>query len=345
MKWLVRPGLRMALVMCFMTFLLAVMVWINVSRPRIVVLHALSAQAAWTQDIQQGLQARLLSNRLPVVVEHTHMNLDLLSRNADITRVSEDIRRRMTRTPPDVLIAVDDEANAWVARHFTTQKKPQIVYAGVMMPPSHYGYEADSGIVGLQEQLPLHGISEFLSHAFPGQSKRVAILGASTLTGSIEMAQALDHDWKPHKIVAHASVHHFQDWKAFVAGPGLHADILIVLSTDTVRSVHDDQTMTDEAEVIAWTESHANPLPVGVRDAYVRKGGGLAISTPAYELGANAMELALGRIGNTAGSSARLALQPLAYDVSIRQSVLDQRQLAIPSIYVQAARMGHKFIP
>lgn len=189
------------------------------------------------------------------------------------------------------------------------------------------------------------GISDLLAHLFPGQGLRLSIVGASDLTGSLEMTQALDHDWQPHRIVAHASVHHFEEWKAFLAGPVQQAEVLIVLSTDTLRAAHDGLSVQPEAEVIAWTESHASALPVGVREAYVRHGGGLALSTPAHELGASAMDLALARTGKARDQVTTMAPQSQAYDVSIRQSVLERRGLVMPSIYVQAARKGKTLMP
>jgi hypothetical protein len=345
MKRLAMPGLRLGLTVSFLLCLFAVLILINLSKPRIVVVHSLSQQAAWTQDLQQGLQARLSKNRLPVVVEHEFLNLDLLSSSADVDRVSDDIRQRIARHTPDVLIAVDDEANDRVARHFVARPSPQIVYTGLLMPPLHYGYGPESGIVGVRERLPLQGISDLLAHLFPGQGLRLAILGASDLTGSLEMAQALGHDWKPHRIVAHGSVYHFEEWKAFLAGPAQQAEVLIVLSTDTLRAAHDGPSMQPEADMIAWTESHASALPVGVREAYVRKGGGLALSTPAHELGASAMDLALARIGKAKDPPSTLAPESLAYDVSIRQSALDRRGLVMPSIYMQAARKGKTLMP
>lgn len=336
---------RLVLVALFLGGSLLLLTTFNATKPRILVLHSLSQASSWAQAVDAGFQQVLAANRMPVTVARHYLNLDILAEGVDSQTQAAAARRKIEGFDPHVLIAVDDETSDLVARHYVGRPGLQLLYTGLMHAPEGYGYGAGSGVWGIREQLPLHGIDSLLAQLHPEQSLQIAVLGVDDLTGRAEMAQVLRHDWGRHRIGAQALVPHFEAWQAFVQGPARSADVLLVLTADKLQAAAGSRRIAPEAEVSAWTEAQATPWPIGVRAAYVRMGGGLAVSAPPAELGALAMALALRRLADPGHVPPAASQGTEAYDVSVRPSALARRGRVLPQIYLEAARGAGRLYP
>lgn len=289
-----------------------------------------------------GLNQALSLNRMPVAVARDYLNLDILSEGVDTKVVAEGIHRKIHSFDPHILIAVDDETNDLVARHYVKRSGPKIIYTALMHDPQRYGYTAESGVWGIREQVPVHGISKLFEQLHPGQALRIAAIGVDDLTGTAEMDQLLNHDWGRHRITSHALVAHFEAWKEFVRALPSDIDVLLVLTIDKIPAGPRTQGMAPEADVSAWTEANSSAWPIGIRASYVRMGGGFAISAPPTELGAMAMELALKRLASSDFVPASSSQTTESYDISARRSALARRGIVIPEIYLESARGAGK---
>jgi hypothetical protein len=336
--------LRLVLIGLFLLVGVSMLTLFNLTKPRIMIVHSLSKESSWSGAVDQGMSQVLARNRMPVSVTRDFLNLDILSAEADLQALTRSLRLKIEAFDPHVLIAVDDETNDILARHYVGRPRPRLIYTGLMHRPERYGYGPGSGVWGIRELIPLHGVSTLLEQARPGRALRVAAVGIADLTGSAELEQVLAHDWLPHRLVAHALVPDFQSWKAFVGQVGQEADVLLVLSVDKVPSGEPGLRMVSEADVVVWTEAHARPVPIGVRTSHVHMGGGLAVSVPPTELGARAMELALARVRDPAFIPEAISQVPRSFDISARLSALRSRGIELPMLYGEAARAaGHLY--
>lgn len=336
MKW--KSRLRLALIGTFLGASLVLLSLFNASKPRIMVVHSLNSASSWTSGVDRGIDQVLARNRLPVLVQRDYLNLDILSEGISLQTVTAGVRQRIDRFDPDILIAVDDESSDLIARRYVNRNRPKIIYTSLMHPPERYGYTPESGVSGIQEELPLNGIGALLDQLFPADALNITVLGVSDLTGTAEMAQILRHDWGRHRIVSHALVRDFESWKSFVHESAKGSNLLLVLSADKVPVRANGHDMASETEVIGWTERNAHAWPVGVRASYVSHGGGIAISASPNQLGAMAIEFALEQTTKTAQASTFKRMHSSSYDVSVRPSALSRRGITLPTIYTEAAR-------
>ncbi|WP_322992751.1 hypothetical protein [Limnohabitans sp.] len=337
--------LRQILVAVFLVTSLLLLTIFNATKPRILVLHSLSQASSWTSAMDAGFNKVLASNRMPVSVTRDYLNLDILADGVDTQVLTAAVGRKIEQFDPHVLIAVDDETSELVARHYVGRRDMKILYTGLMDEPESYGYTASSGVWGIREQLPLQAMNRLLEQMHPTKSLNIAVVGVDDLTGRAEMEQVLRYDWGHHRIKAQALVGNFEAWRAFVSGPARGADILLVLTTDKIPAVPGSRRMAPEADVNAWTEQHAVPLPMGVRASYVRFGGGLAVSSSPTELGAKAMEMALRQLANPEQRPSASSQVNSSYDISIRRSAWVRRGFKPPEIYLEAARAAGQLYP
>lgn len=340
-----KSSLRFALISIFLVGSLILLTYFNASKPRILILQALSKESSWSKAMDEGLSRPLLYNRLPVTVTREYLNLDILSDGADTKALAETMRRKIEQFDPHIVIAVDDETNDLVARHYIDKTRPQIIYTGLMHSPSRYGYSDQASVWGIREQIPVHGIATLLNEVFLAGGVRIAAVGVADLTGSAEMAHITQHDWGRNQLVAHRLVTNFEAWKSFVIEVGQHADVLLVLSVDKIPAVANSKRMAPEAEVINWTEQNSKAWPIGVRASYVRMGGGIAISSPPSQMGAMAMELALARLSQAQFMPTTQSQTTSSYDIGVRRSALARRGINVSPIYIESARSGGHLFP
>lgn len=329
-------------------FLCSTLLWLtafNHTKPRLLIVHSLSKTSTWSSAVDEGIERALQRNRLPVAVSRIYLNLDILSDQANQDRFVQEVHRKIAGIDPHVLVAVDDETNHLIARHYVGQRRPQLVYTGLMHEPERYGYDKDQGIIGIREPVPLGPITSLLDAIAGGKTLKLAVLGVDDLTGAAEMRQVLDHPWGQHQRVAQALVSDFGALKAFVEGPARQADVLLVLSIDKVPAGPDGLGMVSELQATAWTERHSIPLPIGVRDSFVRLGGGLAVSVPPTELGDLAMQMAFAKLPGARRPLPMTTVTATDFDISVRPAVLAKREVPLPDIYVQAARAAGRLYP
>ncbi len=332
------------MILGFLMSTLLLLTLFNSAKPRILVVHSLSKESSWASAIDKGISRVLSTNRLPVTVTREYLNLDILSQEADLDRVVKEVRRKIKAMDPHILVTVDDETNHLLGRHYVDQNRMQLVYTGLMHDPGRYGYSEDRGVSGVREPAPLAPLTALLDEIGRGEPMRIAVVGIDDLTGTAEMKQVLAHDWGRHRLMNHALVPHFEAWKQYVLGPAKLADVLLVLTIDKVPVGDVGMVMARESDVTRWTETHSAPLPIGVRHSFVQMGGGLAASVPPDELGGLAIQMAFEHLAKPNAQHGMKSVTATAFDISVRQSVLQKRQIELPEIYVQAARAaGHLY--
>ena len=318
-------------------FLLAFVVllgFFNATKPRILVLHSAGPESSWARQVDRGMREALGANRRPLNVEWHYLGVDSPASKRSIQAARADALRAVSRFRPDVLIAVDDEANSLVAREYAGRESPRVLYVSLNRPPSDYGYVGAANVTGISEQLPLAAVRDAVTDLFPGRIPALAVIGLDDESGRAEMAQVKAFDWSPLEISASALVATADRWRAFVKS--CDADVLLVLGTHDLPDA--DGKVATAAEINRWTQENARGLSIGTQVNFVEDGGGLGFSPPPDDSGAKAIRLALDWLDARDTPGAPRPVVSDHFEVAVRPEPLRGRGLVLPRIYIEAAR-------
>ena len=92
------------------------------------------------------------------------------------------------------------------------------------------------------------------------------------------------------------------------------------------------------ADASTWTQANSTPLPVGTQVDFVRNGGALSLSPPPHYYGDAAIRLALDWLDDRRTPGPPAPVDAGHFDVSVRAGALARRGIALPPIYLEAAR-------
>ena len=322
--------------------------WYNVSKPSILVLHSYGPDYAWTRDVDVGLN-RVLDKTYLYQVRWYYM--DTKRHPAPAFKASAGIAARnvIAAMHPDIVIAVDDDAQDYVARHLAGDPHVAVVFAGVNRAAADYGYAGAANVTGILERIPVDAMREALVAAAtlhpPGRPARIAFLGDRSETVDGDAGQVRRHDWAPLRLGTVLQVDTWPAWQAGVRALGAAHDVLLVSGYRRLRRSDTDPTLVPAREVVAWTEAHA-PVPViSFNGFFLEDGGMLAIGTSPYEQGEMAARLAL-RIALEHRSPAALpVLTSRQFTVAMSGTRMRARGFVLPRVYEAAARTGNQYVP
>lgn len=306
----------------------------NATKPRIMVLHSAGADSSWARQVDRGMREVLQGNRRPLSVEWYYLGVDSPTGAKRRAEAVKGAKRAMKSFNPDLLIAVDDEANSLVARELAGRGRPGILYVSLNRPPEDFGYAGAENVTGIAEHLPLAAVRDAVRDLFGERRPTVAVIGVDNETGRAEMAQVRGFDWSPLEVVEATLVKTWEEWQEAVRMSG--ADILLVLGTHDLPAA-EGKTMTAVA-VNRWTQENARGLPIGTQVSFVEDGGALSFSPPPDDYGAKAMRLALDWLDERDTPGAPAPVVSDHFEVALRPALLKERGVELPPIYLEAAR-------
>lgn len=315
----------------------------NAAKPRILVLHSFSDP--WSREVDRGIQKVLKENRHPISVKYHSLDVINSRRTGGLQVAVNEAVQAITREKPDIVIAVDDEANELVASRYAAKGKPGIVFLSTLQPPAKYGYAGAATVSGVMEQLPLDAVRDTLLTARNGKPARIAVLAMDDETGRAELAQVRSHNWAPHTLTAVQVKNSFPEWQVFVQQMADKADALLVLSYGGLEQGGGKRDEMPATELVSWLEKNSKPLPISICPSYVHEGGGLAVAPSPYDFGKKGMQIALKWVAARKGEAPPPVSFSPHFTVGIRQSLLAGRGITMPPIYIEAARIGEAYFP
>jgi hypothetical protein len=317
----------------------------NLSKPRILVLHSSQRSSTTVGKMDEGIRQTLDRNRQPMTVRWHYLGMDALPDEDHRQDATKEGLRTLQQFKPDVVIAVDDEAQEYVMRRFAGLARPKVVFAAIDHEPAEYGYVGAANVTGVTETLPLAAIRDLLQYVKKGQPVRLAVLSDASPTGKGRVKQLQAFDWAPHSV---ASVHaptDFAAWQAAVKGMEGKADVVLMLSHGRLPAGPGAAGAVPEAELIQWMETHSVPLPMGTDIEYVQQGGGLSVAPSAKSMGEVAAANALSWLKAKSAEPPPPASQDTRYSIAARAAALRARNITLPSIYLEAARLEQLYYP
>lgn len=321
--------------------------WYNVSKPSILVVHSYDPGYAWVRDINVGI-GRVLDKPYLYRVRWYYMDTKRHPEPAFKASAGIAARNVIAGARPDIVIAIDDDAQELAARHFVGDPHVQIVFAGVNRDAADYGYTRAANVTGILERIPLAPMREAVTSAaqFRASNRpvRVAYLGDQSETVDGDARQVRQFDWRPLQLGAVQQVDTWPAWQAAVHALGAGHDVLLVSGYRRLRRSGTDPTLVPARDVVAWTEAHSAIPVISFNGFYTEDGGMLAIGTSPYEQGEVAATLAL----QLALGQRRAAALPVQtshqFIVTMNGTQLHARRFVLPQVYEAAARTGNQYL-
>lgn len=320
--------------------------WFSLSKPRILILHSYDKDYSWVKDVNTGLK-RVLDKRRDYSLRWHYLDTKLHPWPEYKTNAGVTARRMIDEAPPDIIIAVDDDAQQYVTRYYLNHPTIKIVFAGVNNEPQAYGFDQANNVTGILERLPLDALKESLLIAAQRNALesplRLQFIGdrSETVLGDERFFQS--YDWSPLQMLDSKLVNTYDEWQQAVLESAGKTDFLINSNYRKVMRSASDSTLVPAGELIAWTESHS-PVPViGSNGFFTEDGGMLAIGTSPYEQGEVAAKLATEVLDHGTRPKQLPFLITRQFVVAMRESAIRNRHFYLPQVYEASARASNKF--
>ncbi len=343
-----KHNLQNLLIAIFLAGALCLLVWFNVSKPSILILQSYDSKYAWSRDIDVGIN-RVLNSPYRYRTRWFYMDTKRHPDNAYKESVGVAARRMINEMQPDVIIAMDDDAQEYVAKHFVNDPKINIVFGGVNREAEDYGYDKANNVTGILERVPTKAIHETLQIAtnFKKLERPVhlSFIADASETTQADLQQVKAYDWAPAQFTAEATVSTFPQWQAEIKRLGQQSDIILLSNYRKVRRSDTDKSLVPPREIVEWTEANSTVPVVSNNGFYTEEGGMLAIGASPFEQGEVSARMALAIILKGKKAKDIKIERTSHFIVTMNGSKMKARHFELPMVYEAAARTGDKYIP
>jgi ABC-type uncharacterized transport system substrate-binding protein len=251
---------------------------------------------------------------------------------------------------PDLIIAGDDDAQKYAARHYADSTATRIVFLGINGQIDTYGYHLlRHNVTGIQERKQLNGVREMLlDHArLKGIATPMRIIHIGDNSHSVAMDDEfiLAFDRTPLTLVDIRLVSTFPEWQQAVLDAQRDADFILTTNYRKLAVATDDRTLVAPEAVVAWSEEHSSIPLIGTNGFFVEDGGMIAIATSPYEQGEVAARMAIAILEGTQMPEHIPIESTRQFIVSMREQRILARDFDLPDVYESFARSTNNYFP
>jgi ABC-type uncharacterized transport system substrate-binding protein len=256
---------------------------------KILVVHSYSTDYEWVNDISDGIRDTFDGKN--VELEFYCMDTKKKTNEAWKEESGKIALKKVADWQPDVVIAVDDNAQIYFARNLVGEEKPMVVFCGVNGDPSEYGYPAKN-VTGILERPHFTATLQQFKRIVP-TANRIAVISDNSVTsaGAIEYMKTQKTEFD---IVSWNLPSTFAEWQRQIKTACNNADAIAIYTYHTLRSEIDSTTSTDPQKVIEWTVTNSTIPIIGFFDFGIENGWLYGSVESGYEHGSEAGQIALG---------------------------------------------------
>lgn len=341
-----QQGVKFGLILIFIIGLVALFVYSNIHRPRLLILHSYDTSYSWTRDLNVGLR-RILDTYTNYSIRWHYMDTKRHP-HADFKRVAGNgARRAIEQWEPQVVIAIDDDAQEYAAKYFVNHPRINILFAGVNGGTDAYGYPGARNVTGIFERKQLVALQEVaqLIGAERPHPGALRILHLADRSGSVKEDAAFmeRHDWRPTQFMGSRLIPDFEQWKLAVNEASQQADLILLSNYRKLARSASDDTLVPSQEVMRWTVANSKLPLIGSNLFNVEDGANLAVGVSPFEQGEVVARMAVEVLekGITPADIPTQSTQQ--FIISLRKRGLDNEQIHLPSIYEAFARATNNF--
>ena len=327
---------------------LVVFIVVNTSKPRVLILHSYDTEYSWVRDINIALNRKLGAK--PYILRWHYMDT---KRNPDDTfkqRSGVLARRIIDEWQPDILIAIDDDAQRYAAKNYVNHPKMKIVFAGINGEIEPYGYDRAKNVTGILERKQWRGVKNLIMESVrprvPAErAVKIAYIGDTSGSVKEDTRFLEEFDWNPFVLHRSKLVKTFDEWKAEARRANLEADVLLTTNYRRIQvSADDPKKFVPPEELVRWTEDNTPKIPViGTNGFYVEDGGMMAIATSPFEQGRVASEMTIAILEQKA-DPASLRVQSTQQFISyMRADRMAANNFIVPQVYESFSRAMNNY--
>jgi ABC-type uncharacterized transport system substrate-binding protein len=328
-------------IIAFFICLSIFLVMVNVSKPRVLILHSYAPDYSWVRDIDSGINS-VLGKKSYVVKNHyldtrQHPDIDYMLK-AGLTA-----RNMIKKWQPDVIIAVDDNAQMLVGKYFVNDPATSIVFASVQGVLEEYGYDTATNVTGIFQRIQLEAIKDALLQILPEGHRRIVHLSDASQTAIFSGGDINAYTWAPLELVSSTKCKTFEDWKVAIENSKGTGDILLIADYHSLKRSAADKSIVPSQEVIEWTEGNASIPGMSGWGSYVEDGGMIAVVASPFEQGEVSANMAVDIIENGKKPREIIFQDNQMYVVHLRESRVKAHKVQMPSIIEAFARATNHY--
>jgi len=321
----------------------------HANKPRVMILHSYDPGYIWTREVDIGLH-RVVDNWQDFTVSWYYMDTKRHSDPIMLEKAGAIARQAVKQTRPDVLIAIDDNAQKYVGKYFVDDPSINIVFAGVNRTVEPYGYIGSKNVTGIYEHKQLDAVKEIIQAIerekslskkkslsevdLEKQAKpRLLYILDPSATLQNERVAIDSYPWEPIDYIGSIRANNFAHWKEIILENSQYADYIMIANYRKLPVSSIESRFVDPKQVMSWTDA-SSPVPViGVNMFNVEDGAMLSIGASAIEQGevaANMTKQIIEQKIQAGQIDMRLNKQ---YVVSFRKEALSKRDIFLPKVY------------
>lgn len=267
---------------------------------KVFVLQSYYTDYPWTNSVGAGLDSILKKQDL-VKVKTYYMDT---KRNP-----SEDFKKKTAALAtkiidsykPDVLIAVDDDAQQYVAKNFVNSKNMAIVFLGVNDNAATYGYDKANNVTGILERVPVKALIDVanvvLKDKIDKKTRKIKAMHVGDQSNIVVLDDKYMHNYPNLENIELLPSHLVKtqnQWKKAVLDANSKIDVLIITNSGKQLLEKEGSTkFVDSKELISWTIQHCKHPIIGLNDFLVGDGLPFALSVSPLEFGVAGGRMAL----------------------------------------------------
>ncbi|MCX7342935.1 MAG: hypothetical protein NT128_02150 [Proteobacteria bacterium] len=271
----------------------------NISMPRILVLQSYGSDYSWTHNVDIGIK-RILKKENAIGVRWHYMDTKNHPEEDYKKKIAVVSRNVVDQFKPTVIIAVDDDAQEYVAKYYNNDPKIKIVFAGVNGTREQYGFDKANNVTGILERVPIEGLVDTLQ-LLSGSKKDIKIIHIGDSSKTVGFDDVFLHkykNWKNIKILPSILVSTFDNWKDAIKKGGEVADYIIISNYRKIYKAPGSKEKVNPKEIMKWSMENATVPIIGLNTFVFEDGANLAIATSPYEQGEVAGNFAVQIIKN-----------------------------------------------
>ncbi len=239
---------------------------------------------------------------------------------------------------PDLVIALDDNAQKYFAR-FLAEKEgaPIVVFSGVNADPAIYGFPAEN-VTGVLERPNIEESISLLMKICPNKIKRMLFISDKSATTD-PFFSYLKTLTLPVTIVAEKQPLTFAAWKQVIDEYKDDVDAIGIYVSRTVKKAPDANETVPETELIDYINKTTNLPTVGFFDSAAKAGILCAVSVSMEEQGRQAALIALDLLRKNKEIKDIKILPSRHGSIQLNLKVAEEKNIIIPYSTIKKAKV------
>ncbi len=318
----------------------------------ILVIHSYNTDYPWVKDINKGIDRVLEKQKSYIVVKYHYMDTKNHPKQEDIVKAGKISQEIISILKPSIIIAIDDDAQKYVARHYVNHPDIRLVFAGVNSQIDDYGYKTAKNVTGYLERIPIDAVVDFLTYVkskiTPHKKIRAVHIYDTSKTAILDNQRFIDFkNWGNIELLPSIQVKTFSDWQNAIKKSEKIADVILV---SNYRKIFNDGTdkLVPADKVMKWAFENSQTLILGLNGFVTEDGAALSIGASPFEQGEEVMEMALQLFSHKKTIKELPIKQTLQYIVSVDQARYAKsyikKGIDLPKSYEALARAVGKYM-